>query len=108
MRIKPGMEATLPCEPELGPLYLTERVELTGLQENPERNALRGTALEWVRCAHAQTLRPTRQRLACHPVLPGSWRERATTSASSNGRNSLVWRLLLSSQWPHPCHPWSL
>ena len=73
MRIKPGMEATLPCEPELGPLYLTERVELTGLQENPERNALRGTALEWVRCAHAQTLRPTRQRLACHPVLPRLW-----------------------------------
>jgi len=27
-----------------------------------------------------------------------------TAAASSNGRNSLVWRLLLPSQWPHPCH----
>ena len=72
MRIKPGMEATLPCEPELGPLYLTERVELTGLQENPERNALRGTALEWVRCAHARPDPPTNTAAPRLPPRPSA------------------------------------
>ena len=36
-------------------------------------------------------------------------RERATASASSNGRNSTVLRVLpVPSQCPQPCHPWSL
>ena len=51
-------------------------------------------------------------------VVPTRWAEgggpqtgaagAATASAASNGRNSLVCWLPVPSQWPHPCHPWSL
>ena len=35
-------------------------------------------------------------------------RARAKGSASPKGRNFLVSWLPVPSQWPHPCHPWSL